>query len=106
MVIKAISMYNIHLNGNLALLQVVTLVGEPFVFIKSLPSSGKCEDLDDPDTKQKHIKCTGKVYGEHAKMVASNQNAEHCCYGRWDIHLEMCHLCLNYNIIILLRVIK
>lgn len=61
-------------------LRVVTLVGEPFVFIKSFPASGKCEDLDDPDKKQKHIKCSGKVYGEHAKMVDSSQN-DHCCYG-------------------------
>ncbi|KAL9984223.1 hypothetical protein ACROYT_G006496 [Oculina patagonica] len=61
-------------------LRVVTLVGEPFVFIKSLPDSGKCEDLDDADKKQKHIKCSGKVYGEDAKMVDADQN-DHCCYG-------------------------
>ena len=63
-----------------ALLQVVTLVGEPFVFIKSIPKSGKCEDLDNPDNKDKHVKCTGKVYGEHAKQVSPGAN-EHCCYG-------------------------
>ena len=62
------------------LLQVVTLVGEPFVFIKAMPNSGKCEDLDNPDKKRKHIKCSGKVYGEHAKLVAGDQN-DHCCYG-------------------------
>ena len=70
------------------LLQVVTLVGEPFVFIKSFPASGKCEELDDPDKKQKHIKCSGKVYGEHAKMVDSSQN-DHCCYGKCDFHPEI-----------------
>lgn len=63
------------------LLQVVTLVGEPFVFIKAMPNSGKCEDLDNPDKKRKHIKCSGKVYGEHAKLVAGDQN-DHCCYGK------------------------
>lgn len=61
-------------------LKVVTLVGEPFVFIKSIPKSGKCEDLDNPDNKHKHVKCTGKVYGEHAKQVSPGSN-EHCCYG-------------------------
>ena len=61
-------------------LQVVTLVGEPFVFIKSMPESGKCSDLDDLDQKRKHVRCTGKVYGEHAKLVSADQN-EHCCYG-------------------------
>lgn len=63
-------------------------MGEPFVFIESFPASGKCEDLDDPDKKQKHIKCSGKVYGEHAKMVDSSQN-DHCCYGECDFHPEI-----------------
>lgn len=61
-------------------LKVVTLVGEPFVFIKSMPESGKCSDLDDSNQKRKHVRCTGKVYGEHAKLVSADQN-EHCCYG-------------------------
>lgn len=63
------------------LLQVVTLVGEPFVFITSMPKSGKCEDLDDSNAKRKHIRCTGKVYGEHAKQVAADEN-DHCCFGK------------------------
>ena len=63
------------------LLQVVTLVGEPFVFITSMPKSGKCEDLDDSNANRKHIRCTGKVYGEHAKQVAADGN-DHCCYGK------------------------
>ena len=71
-------------------------MGEPFVFIKSFPASGKCEDLDDPDKKQKHIKCSGKVYGEHAKMVDSSQN-DHCCYGKCDFHPEVYLLSLHRN---------
>lgn len=62
-------------------LQVVTLVGEPFVFIKAMPKSGRCEDLDNPEEKHKHINCTGKVYGEHAKLVSGDNN-DHCCYGK------------------------
>lgn len=62
------------------LLQVVTLVGEPFVFITTMPSSGRCGDLDTASGKERHIKCSGKVYGEHAKLVTSDKN-DHCCYG-------------------------
>lgn len=58
----------------------MTLVGEPFVFITSMPSSGRCEDLDNAKEKGRHIKCSGKVYGEHVKLVASDKN-DHCCYG-------------------------
>lgn len=61
-------------------LRVVTLVGEPFVFIKALPESGRCEDLDDAQKKKRHIKCSGKVYGEHTKLVATDKD-DHCCYG-------------------------
>lgn len=61
-------------------LNVVTLVGEPFVFITTMPSSGRCEDLDTASGKERHIKCSGKVYGEHAKLVTSDKN-DHCCYG-------------------------
>ena len=64
----------------------MTLVGEPFVFIKAMPDSDNCADLDNPDKKHKHIKCTGKVYGEHAKQVAADKN-DHCCYGKIDFHL-------------------
>lgn len=58
----------------------MTLVGEPFVFITSMPSSGRCEDLDTANGKKRHIKCSGKVYGEHARLVTSDKN-DHCCYG-------------------------
>lgn len=71
------------------LLQVVTLVGEPFVFIKALPESGRCEDLDDAQKKKRHIKCSGKVYGEHTKLVATDKD-DHCCYGKpgWVIQAK------------------
>ena len=78
--IKKGLLVSIHIYLFGSFLQVVTLVGEPFVFIKSMPESGKCSDLDDSAQKRKHVRCTGKVYGEHAKLVSADQN-DHCCYG-------------------------
>lgn len=61
-------------------LNVVTVVGEPFVFITSMPRSGLCEELDDAHAKRKHVKCSGKVYGEHVKLASTDKD-DHCCYG-------------------------
>ena len=58
----------------------MTLVGEPFVFITSMPRSGLCEELDDAHAKRKHVKCSGKVYGEHVKLASTDKD-DHCCYG-------------------------
>ncbi|EDO35545.1 predicted protein [Nematostella vectensis] len=40
-------------------LRVVTLVGEPFVYVKPIPTSGRCSDLD--TNTAKHVLCTGTV---------------------------------------------
>jgi hypothetical protein len=53
-------------------------VGEPFVYVKPVPASGKCEDLN--DNKKKHVLCTGKVFGTEIPEDVAARDI-HCCYG-------------------------
>ncbi|XP_031557000.1 glutamate receptor ionotropic, NMDA 1-like [Actinia tenebrosa] len=59
-------------------LRVLTLVGEPFVQVKAVPPSGRCQDLD--TSKHKHVRCTGRVFGVDIQEDVASRN-EHCCYG-------------------------
>lgn len=54
------------------------MVGEPFVQVKAVPSSGKCEDLD--TSKHKHVLCKGRVFGVGVEEEVAARD-EHCCYG-------------------------